>query len=472
MCIGVGIWTEKDNTRTSGETGREEREEKGQREQQRRKASKQAQRMRDFEKANGDNVHKKESVGTEVLALHSPASGRDILAVTHAQTHVLIQRSHLPIHSHLYQGFDIQDDVDEDGDAKWEETQTRREQTWWIKPSQENVDWKYTHDMFPPSIATTFLYRHYLTSACGPKAERNHKKKVKIEQRMEHQGQVQEVKDPARDSEARGTMDAYTRKKEEIEKDVKGRTHVDLAQEEVRTVKPVMAEDQRGGRRGGTPVLRIPSTVLQRYCSGGRGPWMQGKGRLPVWASQPKGHQDRQELGRREEDRKSASNRESRGGEGVTSAVVQLNGRVTYAGSENSSADRTGARWPWESLTLDLTNSGDQLCHGLASHLAKTQDSLLLDPVQGTRMRTPTAPTHATSAIEAQRMLRSIPSLQPRAFSPPYTHICSQISNSGTICVVACEAGDAVLSPAEDRLEECGQSICVDALEHDASDGL
>ena len=48
---------------------------------------------------------------------------------------------------------------------------------------------------------------------------------------MEHQGQVQEVKDPARDDEARGINDAYTRKNEDTEKDAKDRTHVDLAQE-------------------------------------------------------------------------------------------------------------------------------------------------------------------------------------------------------------------------------------------------
>lgn len=42
MCVGVDIWrnTEKYYTRTSGEIGREEREERGQREKQRRKASK------------------------------------------------------------------------------------------------------------------------------------------------------------------------------------------------------------------------------------------------------------------------------------------------------------------------------------------------------------------------------------------------------------------------------------------------
>ena len=91
-------------------------------------------------KRERDDVHNLiepdlQSVGTEVLALHSPASGRDILAVTRrpcacpryhqwtriytdAQTHVLIQRSHLAIHSHLCQGFDGQDDVDQDGGAK------------------------------------------------------------------------------------------------------------------------------------------------------------------------------------------------------------------------------------------------------------------------------------------------------------------------------------------------------------------
>ena len=42
---------------------------------------------------------------------------------------------------------------------------------------------------------------------------------------------MQEVKDPARDGEARGINDAYTMKKEDTEKDVKDRTHVDLAQE-------------------------------------------------------------------------------------------------------------------------------------------------------------------------------------------------------------------------------------------------
>lgn len=79
------------------------------------------------------------------------------------------------------------------------------------------------------------LYLHQTREVfgwCRYENERsNHKQKVKIEQRMEHQGQVQEVKDPARDDEARGINDAYTMKKEDTEKDVKDRTHVDLAQE-------------------------------------------------------------------------------------------------------------------------------------------------------------------------------------------------------------------------------------------------
>ena len=58
-----------------------------------------------------------------------------------------------------------------------------------------------------------------------------HKQKVRIKQGMEHQGQVQGVRDPARDGKARDINDAYTRKKEDTEKDVQDRTHMYLTQE-------------------------------------------------------------------------------------------------------------------------------------------------------------------------------------------------------------------------------------------------
>ena len=59
MCVGVGIWTEKDNTRMSGEIGREEREEKGQREKQRRKASK--NNVHDPDKGSGRGIPRKQT---------------------------------------------------------------------------------------------------------------------------------------------------------------------------------------------------------------------------------------------------------------------------------------------------------------------------------------------------------------------------------------------------------------------------
>ena len=59
----------------------------------------------------------------------------------------------------------------------------------------------------------------------------------------------------------------------------------------------------------------------------------------------------------------------------------------------------------------------------------------------------------------------------PHAFYLPCTHICYQMHNFGTVRVVACEVGDVVQNPAEDRIDEGGDSACVDALGHGTSHG-